>query len=164
MSEQNFTATFSVDQSPQEVFDAVNNVRGWWSEEIEGVTDKTGEEFTYRYEDLHRCTIRVTELVPGEKVSWFVVDNYFSFTEDKTEWKGTTINFDIAQKDGRTELRFTHVGLTPEYECYDACSEGWGNYIMSSLRNLITTGEGQPNAKGRARTTAEQELSGNRSQ
>lgn len=107
---------------------------------------------------MHRCKIRVTELVPGQKVSWVVVDNYFSFTEDKTEWTGTTISFDISEQDGKTRLHFTHVGLTPEYECFAACSEGWGNYINSSLRNLITTGEGQPNGRGQARTSAEEEL------
>jgi hypothetical protein len=40
MSEQNYTTSFIVDQSPEEVFAAVNNVRGWWSGEIEGGTDK----------------------------------------------------------------------------------------------------------------------------
>src|SRR5689334_17412915 len=98
MSEQSFTATFSVDQTPQQAFDAFNNPRGWWSEEIEGSTDKVGAEFTYHYEDVHTCRIRVTDLVPGQKVSWLVVDNYFSFTEDKTEWNGTTISFDISEK------------------------------------------------------------------
>jgi hypothetical protein len=47
MTNQNFSTTFSVDQAPEEVFKAINNVRGWWSEEIEGTTDKLRAEFTY---------------------------------------------------------------------------------------------------------------------
>jgi hypothetical protein len=46
MKNPDFTTTISVDQTPKEVFDAINNVRGWWSEEIEGGTDKIGDEFT----------------------------------------------------------------------------------------------------------------------
>jgi hypothetical protein len=156
MSDQSFTTTFWVDQTPKEAFDAINDVRGWWSEEIEGDTDRVGEEFTYRYEDMHRCTIRPTQLVPGRKVSWLVLDNYFDFTEDKTEWTGTTIDFEIAEKDGKTEIHFTHVGLVPEYECFDVCRQGWSFYVNTSLRNLITTGEGQPNATGRPRLATEE--------
>jgi len=48
MNNQSFTTTISVDQTPKEAFDAINNARGWWSEEIEGSTDKLGGEFTYR--------------------------------------------------------------------------------------------------------------------
>ena len=42
---------------------------------------------------------------------------------------------------------FTHVGLAPDDECYEACSDAWGSYIKHSLRSLITTGKGQPNVK-----------------
>ena len=84
-----FTAAFAVDQTPEQVFQAINNVRGWWSEDIEGDADKAGNEFTYRYQDAHRCRIKVTELVSGEKIAWHVLDNYFDFTHDKAEWKDT---------------------------------------------------------------------------
>ncbi len=145
MSNQSYTIAFTVDQTPEEAFAAINNVRGWWSEEIEGRTDKLGAEFKYHFRDIHRCTLRITESVPGKKVVWRVSDNFFNFTKDKTEWKGTDIIFDVSKKGNKTEVRFTHQGLVPEYECYDACSNGWSTYINGSLRDLLATGKGQPN-------------------
>ena len=141
---QDFTAVFLVDQSPEEVFDAVNHVRQWWSENIEGDTDKLGSEFNYHFEDVHLCKIRIVELAPSQRVVWLVLDNYFKFTKDKSEWRNTKMLFDIAKKDGQTEVRFTHQGLVPEYECYDVCHEAWSFFVYSSLRNLITAGKGAP--------------------
>lgn len=146
MSDQSYTTSFSVDRAPEEVFDAINNVRGWWQTEIEGDTDKAGGEFSFRFEDVHYCKIRVTELVPGEKVVWRVVDNYMSFINDQSEWKDTEIRFELAAKDGTTEVRFTHAGLVRAYECFDVCSNAWGLYIGDSLPSLITTGKGKPNS------------------
>jgi hypothetical protein len=145
-----FAATFSVDQAPGEVFDAINNVRGWWSEDIAGGTGKVGDDFTYRYRDAHRCRIKVTELVPGERITWHVVDNYFDFTRDTTEWKDTDIHFEITMRDGKTEIRFTHVGLAPACECFEVCSNSWDFYLRTSLRALIRTGRGLPNRKEQA--------------
>jgi hypothetical protein len=142
---QHYTATFTVDQTPEEAFAAINNIRGWWSQAIEGDTNKLGAEFEYHYQDVHRCTFRITEFVPGKKVVWHVLDNYFNFVKDKNEWIGTDVVFEIAKKDDKTEVHFTHVGLVPVYECYDVCSNAWSSYITGSLRNLITTGKGQPN-------------------
>lgn len=157
MSDQNFTLSFTVDQSPEEVFKAIINVRGWWSQAIEGETDKQGALFYYHFKDIHRATLKVTELVPGKKVSWHVLQNYFNFGKDQTEWTGTDIVFEIAKKGDKTELVFTHIGLVPQYECYKVCSDGWGTYIYDSLRSLITTGKGQPNV-GEAVTKSEHEL------
>ena len=149
MTTKDFTTTILVDKTSKEVFDAINNVRGWWSEEIDGSTDKLNSEFDYHYEDVHRCKIKIVELVPNTKVVWSVLDNYFKFTKDKSEWKGTKIIFDIAEKDNKTEMRFTHQGLVPAYECYEICRDAWTGYIQKSLRNFITTGKGQPNATGK---------------
>ena len=143
--DQHYTTRFTVDQTPQDVFDAINNVRGWWSEEIDGSTDKLGAEFTFHHQDIHRSTQRITELVPGKKVVWHVLDSQLAFAKDKTEWTGTDVVFEIAKQGDKTELHFTHVGLVPTIECYDACSDAWGFYINDSLRSLITTGQGQPN-------------------
>jgi hypothetical protein len=95
MSNQNYTATISVDQSPKEAFDAIRNVRGWWSEEIEGNTANVGDEFRYHYQNVHTCTMKLVELVPDKRIAWLVTDNYFNFTEDKTEWKGTKVVFAV---------------------------------------------------------------------
>lgn len=147
MQDQSYSARFEVDQTPEEVFRAVTDPRGWWSEEIEGSTDRLDGVFKYRYRDVHRCEIRLTEVVPGRKVVWHVLDNYFNFVEDKSEWRGTDVVFEIAKQGDKTELRFTHVGLVPDYECYDVCQDAWGTYIKGSLKSLIVTGKGHPNPK-----------------
>jgi hypothetical protein len=144
MGTKDYTASFAVDQSPEEVFQAVNNVRGWWSEEIEGSTDRLGAEFRFQYKDIHRSTQKITELMPGRKVIWHVRDSRLNFVADKSEWTGTDVVFEIARDGDKTELRFTHVGLVPAFECYGGCSGAWDFYIGNSLRSLITTGEGQP--------------------
>jgi uncharacterized protein YndB with AHSA1/START domain len=142
MQSQNFTSGFTVSQSPDEVFAAVVDVPRWWTGDVEGKADKLGGEFTYRYEDAHYSKQRITELIPGRKVVWLVTDAYLKGPDDPSEWIGTEITFEISPKDGQTELRFTHLGLAPELECFESCSNAWGFYINSSLRRLITTGEG----------------------
>jgi hypothetical protein len=144
-NDEDYTAAFSVDRTPKEAYDAINNVRGWWSGDIEGITDKLGSVWTYRYKDIHYSKQRITELAPGKKVAWLVQDGYLNFVKDKQEWKGTRIIFEISKKEGKTQVRFTHKGLLPRIECYDQCTDAWGFYIRSSLRDLITKGKGRPN-------------------
>lgn len=146
MKKQDFTTSFTVDQSPDEVFKAINKVAGWWSGEVDGPTDKLGAEFTYRYKDMHRSTQRVTEFLSGKKVVWHVTNAELTFVKDKTEWIGTDIVFEIAKKGDKTELRFTHVGLVPAFECYGGCSGAWGALVDGNLRQLIMTGKPQPDA------------------
>ena len=137
-SNQNYTTTILVDRTPEKSFSAINNVRGWWSGEIEGSTDKLGAEWTYHYEDVHRYKWKVTELIPGKKIVWLVLDNYFNFTKDKREWKGTKVSFEISKKGNQTEIRFTHLGLVPQYACFNVCSSAQSSYINGSLCSLIT--------------------------
>ena len=156
MTTVNYTTAISVDNTASEVFDAINNVRGWWSEEIEGNTNQLNEEWNYHYQDVHRCKIKIIESVPGQKVVWQVMDNYFSFTKDQNEWKGNKIIFEITQKNNQTQLQFTQEGLVPEYECFDVCANAWTHYIRESLYGLISTGKGQPNSTDKPMTEDEE--------
>ncbi len=146
MNDKSYTTSFAVDQSPEAVFAAINDVRGWWSEDIEGRTGSPDDVWYYAARDLHRCTLKVIESVPGKRIAWRVLDNVFSFTTDKAEWIGTTMVFDIEPNGSGSKLTFTHFGLVPAYECYEVCHDAWGTYINGSLRSLIVTGTGSPNA------------------
>lgn len=155
MNTSDFTTSISVNQSPKEVFEAINNVRGWWSEEVMGSTENLNDEFDYHYEDVHRCKIKLVEIIPYKKVVWLVMDNFFSFTKDKSEWTGNKIIFEISESENKTHLKFTQEGLVPDYECFDICQNAWNTYIQKSLFSLITTGIGHPNGKDKPQTDDE---------
>ncbi len=137
MNSQNYSTTYTVDRTPEEVFAAINNVRAWWIGDIEGRTDALNEEFTYRHEDVHYSKQKITEFIPDQKIVWKVIEAELNFVDDKHEWTGTEIIFDIFKNGDKTTLRFTHRGLVPAFECFDACSNAWGFYINDSLWNLI---------------------------
>ena len=124
MDNKSYTTEFSVNQTPGECFNAIKNFRGWWSEEIEGETDKLGETFLYHYKDVHLSKLRLSGEIPDKKLV-----------------------FEVSENNGKTTVKFTHDGLVPEEECYNVCTDAWGNYINNSLYNLISTGRGVPNPK-----------------
>jgi hypothetical protein len=147
----------TVDRTPEEVFEAITNVRGWWSENLIGDTAALHDEFVFTDDSKHpgeaardRKGIRfarfqLTEVVPGRRMVWHVVDSDLTFIDDHDEWTGTNVVFDITTDAQGTTLHFTHEGLTAaESACFEACSRGWTFYITKSLPQLITTGAGQP--------------------
>src|ERR1700744_1528879 len=106
MAPKDFTATFMVDQTPEQAFAAINNVRGWWSEEVEGGTEKLDDEFVFHFREAHYSKQKLIEVIPGKRVVWLVTDSRLNFVQDKEEWTGTRISFDISSKDNKTQVRF----------------------------------------------------------
>jgi hypothetical protein len=147
MKEQDLTIAISVNATASESFNRINSVTKWWTENLEGSSEKPGDEFTVRFGDVHVSTQKLVEVIAGKKVVWLVTHSQLNFIKDKQEWTGTKISFEIIEKDNKTTIRFTHHGLVPEIECFDACSNAWGDYINNSLRSLINTGKGQPTPK-----------------
>jgi hypothetical protein len=143
MITSNFATTILVNQTPKEVFNAINNVRGWWQGEIEGSTDKLNDEFTYRMAEFHFSKQKLIEVIPDKKVVWLVTESRLNFIKKKSEWTGTKISFEISKEQNKTQVYFTHMGLVPEIECYGGCSSAWSQLIEQSLFSLITTGKGK---------------------
>ncbi|PQJ09223.1 ATPase [Flavipsychrobacter stenotrophus] len=142
MEKRDYSVSILVDQTPNEVFNSINNVRGWWQGKIEGSTDKLNDEFTYQMVDVHFSKQKVTELIPNKKVVWHVTDSKINFVVDKDEWTDTEIVFDISTEGNKTKVTFTHQGLVPAIECYGGCSGAWGRLVQESLYSLITTRKG----------------------
>jgi len=143
MDNKDFTVSFLVDQKPGEVFDAINNVRGWWTENLEGGTEKLNDEFEVRFGDVHYSRQKLIEVIPDKRVVWLVTDSKLNFVKDKSEWTNTKISFEITKQGKKTQVRFTHLGLVPKIECYGGCSNAWSDYVNNSLKDLIETGRGK---------------------
>lgn len=142
MKTAHFTVQFSTQQSPQQVFKRLCDVRSWWSgyfsEQFEGPTSQLHDVFEFRAGDgAHYSKHELTEVVPGKRIVWLVTDSHFNFIEQPNEWTGTRVLFDIAEENDKTLFTFTHEGLTPAIECYTACAPAWIQYLENKLAPLL---------------------------
>ncbi len=147
MENSNFNMTFLVTQTPEEVFEAVKNVRGWWSEDLEGSSAEINDEFIYRHGSFHYSKHKLTEVIPCQKIVWLTLDSKLAFVEKQDEWNGTEMIFEISTDGDKTKLTITHLGLIPDFQCFEGCSKGWTHYLKNSLLPFITTGKGIPDPK-----------------
>lgn len=141
MKSNDFTIEFMVDQSPSEVFNAVQDVKKWWSgfyqEQIEGNTTKLNDEFTFLAAGgAHYSKQKMVEIIPDKKLMWLVTDSKLTFLEHQEEWIGTRFGFEISQQGTKTKLCFTHIGLIPGVECYEDCTMGWTQYLRALVNDL----------------------------
>lgn len=147
MKDQDYHTSITVEATTKEAFESINSVTKWWTENLEGSSQKTGDEFSVQFGDVHFSKQKIIELIPDKKIVWLVTDSKLNFIKDKREWTNTKISFEIFRDGDKTKIHFTHHGLVPGIECYDACSNAWSQYIQGSLLQLVNTGQGQPTSK-----------------
>jgi hypothetical protein len=153
MKKQDYSATILVRATATKTYKSINNVAAWWTENIEGSSEKLNDVFILHFGEAF-VTMKIVESVPDKKVVWVVTDCYLHWLADKEEWKGTRIVFEISDEGDSTRIQFTHVGLEPHVECYDSCVKGWDQYFKGSLAMLINEGNGLPQRKEMATAEA----------
>jgi hypothetical protein len=146
MKKQDYTASILVKAAANKTFKSINHVAEWWTENIEGSSEKQDDVFTIHFGESF-VTMKIVESISDKKVVWIVTDCYLHWLADKKEWKNTQIVFEISAGEGSTRIEFTHVGLVPLVECYDGCVKGWDQYFKNSLAKLINEGKGLPQRK-----------------
>ena len=147
MTQQNYTCSITANITAQEAFKSITRVSDWWSQNIEGRSEKLTDVFTIQFVFGDSFVIKIIEAVPDKKIMWLVTDCNLTWLKDSKEWKGTKMRFDISTDKHSTKIDFTHIGLVPEIECYNGCSKAWNQYLKESLFKLITEGKGQPDRK-----------------
>lgn len=134
--------------SPAEALSRINRVPDWWTKNFSGRSQNPGDQFTVRFGETF-VDFQVSEVVPGKKVVWQVTDCNLHWINDKKEWKGTSIVWELSSNNGATLVQMTHAGLVPEAECYANCKTGWDFCVGESLLKLLTENEGLPDQRPR---------------
>jgi hypothetical protein len=144
MKNQDFNCSITANVSAEEAMESICHVSDWWAKDFTGKAEKLHDVFTVKFGTTF-VTFNITEFVPDTKVVWRVTDCYLPWLNDKIEWKGTKVIFEITtENDLTTTIYFTHEGMVPQAECYDTCVKGWTGHITGSLQKLLKTGIGQP--------------------
>ena len=136
---RDLTANISLDKA----FDGIGHIADWWAKNTKGNSQILGGVFTVRFGETF-VKFKVAEYQPDHKITWDVTDCYLHWLDDKSEWKNTSIHWDLINTGDATKISFTHKGLVPEIECYKDCVKGWDQYVLGSLPRLLTTGKGSP--------------------
>lgn len=122
---------------PEKIYEAVTTQDGlanWWAKQTTAKPEP-GFVNVFTFGKI-RNEMKVTKLVPNTKVEWECIQSI-------DEWVGTTISFDLEEKDGRTILRFAHSGWKAVTDTFAECNYNWALF-MKSLKSLCETGTGTP--------------------
>ena len=138
---ENYEHTITVKVSPRHVFDALTKEMSAWWTEMTSTVDKIGDRTTAKFEDGTTWSFEVIKLEENKLLELRCYDaNHIhpvTTPEMRTEWKNTILRFKITEKGGITHVHFTHIGLTPEINCYDICNSGWNHFFGAAFKAYL---------------------------
>jgi len=144
MENKNYNRTIMVNASLEEAMKKISQINLWWRKDFSGIADNLNDKFTVPFGELNGeiafVDFMISELVPNKKVTWKVLDCNLPWFKDKKEWNNTEVVFILSEENGKTTIDFTHIGLVPEVDCYEACEKGWDGHITRDLVKFMNEG------------------------
>ena len=127
----------SIKTDPQTLYAALTTEEGlanWWAKQTTAKAE-VGFVNTFTFGSFVN-KMQVTQLDAPKKVAWRCIDSL-------AEWVGTTISFDLEQRDQKVLLRFTQAGWPEATDLFAGCTYDWARFL-SSLKAYCETGSGMP--------------------
>jgi hypothetical protein len=146
MIKQDFQTSIAIAGTGYDAFHAINDVAKWWTENVEGSSSSLNDVFTVRFGETY-ITLKVIESIPHKRIVWMVIDSHKHWLKNKNEWNWTQLIWEIEESNTETQIKFTHLGLTPNIECYGICEKSWQFYVQLSLFGLLINQLGTPEKK-----------------
>ena len=134
---ENILHQVDINASISSVYEAIttqNGLANWWTKQTIAKVE-VGFVNEFRFGDVHLKKMRITELIPNQKVHWVCEG-------DDDEWLDTPITFLLEEVNGKTRLRFAHRNWAEASEYYEVCNFHWA-FFLQSLRLYCETGSGQ---------------------
>ena len=143
MKQHDYHISITAPVGAEEALDHISDASAWWAKNFEGSARGLHDVFTVRFGQTF-VTFGITEFVPGKKVVWDVTDSFLHWQNDKHEWTGTSVSWEVEPVADGTRISMTHHGLNPQVECFEGCQRGWNDHIGNSLFKYITEQVGMP--------------------
>ncbi len=119
--------------SVEEAITTRSGLSRWWTTGV----DVDGDRISFTFEKGFNPVMRVEGREPGKVVAW-------AAESGADPWAGSTIRFELGERDGRTGLLFRHrYGQDLPDEMFGMFNFNWAHYL-DSLRLLCETGSGKP--------------------
>jgi uncharacterized protein YndB with AHSA1/START domain len=131
---------FQVKASPRAVYQAITEaggLRSWWTTDAQA-EPTAGSLAVFHFEGGQvQMRMRVQSLDPDRAVRWQVEE------PSPPEWKGTTVTWDLTEREGGTEVLFGHRGWNSTEGSFPFINYSWGYYLLSLVKHL-EEGKGFP--------------------
>lgn len=151
MYSNSYEKSIYVDAQANEVYDALTHGYSQWWTPCEGAFNKPGDRITFKFPpQVSYWTFEATKLDPEQTVELECVEAHHIILDkpeaSKTEWLGSRLLFRIETAGNKVRVHLTHLGLSPELDCYEVCEAGWDHFFLHSLEKYLNTGKGAPHS------------------
>lgn len=143
-----YKKTIEVAKPIEEVYKAITiGIPDWWTNDFSGLASAIGDTFIVSFNKTTK-TFEIADSVVNDHIIWLCTKAYIDMKtlSKKDEWEGTKLFWSLTPTNSGTKISFIHEGLTPAFECYNVCEDGW-NYFLKSLEAYLNTEKGTPHLK-----------------